>query len=201
MPLLFDTESELDSYVQQLDIPDEIKELGDEANHRFVEWCLQNDGPPTDEFGRNLATWYARKRACGANNTDRAFQQQQVSRYNGDEPWLKAARDKYRRATGKDVPSGAIYISQIAKEPNDPRAWVTDLGELSKRAREIGHGIDALGVKEEISQPKRVRYSPQLLQQHLRKAVADPSNIGKDVRELAHNITEKHAYDSKKLED
>lgn len=196
-PLVFDDERQLGNYLSGLEVPADIASLGQNAISRYYQWCLENGGPPDNAFAENLALWFARQRSVGSKATDRAFQESQGSRYTGNEHWLRIARRKYKKATGHDVPQGMIYVSQLATEPNDPEAWVRDRGDLARRAKELGKGVDEMGIKEAEFEPRQKRaphLAEDIMQRHLRKAVANPANIGKDVGELRHNITQAHAY-------
>lgn len=184
--LVFDTEEKLFEYVRQLPIVSQ----DDDIQERYVRCRLDGES-------HLMAEIFAFRKPPGTNNTDRVFMGGALdgSKYNHDAIWLKKAKANYKKATGHDLGSGMTYISRIARFPNDPWAWVNDVGELKKKAEIRGHGIDDLGLKARISEPpKKVRMAPDILQHHLRKAVADPANVGKNVEELKHNIIEKHAY-------
>jgi hypothetical protein len=181
--LVFESEAKLREFVSELPTisNDEAIQMAymrmrlDGQAHPFAEMCAFRTPP-------------------GTKNTDRAFQENQISRYTGKEPWMKQAVRKYKAATGHDIPKGAMYISQLAKEPNDPRAWVTDLGDVKRRLRELGHGCDDLGIAPVEMEPIRVKYDEALIQERMRKAVAKPENIGKNATDIREAIIEKHSY-------
>lgn len=83
-----------------------------------------------------MAEMLACRQPPGLKGTDRAFNE---GRCNGNQfermPWLG---DYYREIAHRHGISttGKFYASQIANEPGDPRAWISDVGELKKVAAE-----------------------------------------------------------------
>ena len=148
-----------------------------------------------------LAEMFAYQQPCGTKNTDRAFFH---SKMNGQDleqlpaGMQKRARERYQRETGRDIPQGSVYISQLAQGPGDPRAYFDSVGDIKKRCLETGASCEALGIAgAEVMAPKpRVKYAPRLLQRRLRSEMAKPENKGKRPQELAEKIVDKHSYNA-----
>lgn len=149
----------------------------------------------------NLAEMFAFKQPCGTKNTDRAFFE---GKYNGQEfealpkGMQKRANERYRRETGRNIPQGSVYISQLAQKPGDPRAYFDSVSDIKKRCMETGASCEALGIHgAEVMAPKpKVKYAPRLLQRRLRSEMAKPENKGKRPQELAEKITAQHSYNA-----
>jgi hypothetical protein len=152
----------------------------------------------------NMASIFALRRPPGTSNTDRAFFQ---NKHNGEElkslpvGMAKRAAERYKRETGRDIPQGAVYISQLAKKPGDPAAYFDTVGDIKRACERSGAGCDALGIKpvEVAPPPKKVDYAPRLLNRRLRGELMKPENKEKRtnqraIREMAEKIKDKHSY-------
>lgn len=155
-----------------------------------------------------MAEICACRKPPGANNTDRAFLQ---GRQNGEQlaglpPQLaRRAAAEYKKATGRSVPQGSVYISQLAKRPNDPRAFVDSLGDIKRRCEQTGAACEELGIKgAEVPPPEKQKLSNMLLKDHVqrevRKAVEEnPKLRGKRIEpkklaEMKEKIVHNHEY-------
>lgn len=149
----------------------------------------------------NLAEMFAFKQPCGTKNTDRAFFE---GKYTGQDfeqlpPGMqKRAMGRYRRETGRSIPQGSVYISQLAEKPGDPRAYFDSVSDIKKRCLETGASCEALGIAgAEVMAPKpKVKYAPRLLKRRLQAEMARPENKGKRPQELAEKIIDKHHYNA-----
>ena len=150
-----------------------------------------------------IAEMLAHRRPPGANNTDRAYQhggEKMPGGLGSMPPMLRKARmAMYKRMTGKDVPTGYIYSSTLARFPSDPMAWVADVGELKSRAKQFGKGCEELGLSAADAQPpKKVVMAEDLVNRNVRKAIAKPENAGKDIGTIREEVIEKHSYQPEK---
>ncbi len=149
----------------------------------------------------SIAEICAFKTPPGTKNTDRAFFE---GKYGGQDleqlpaGMQKRARERYRKMTGRDIPQGSVYISQLADGPGDPKAYFDSVHDIKKRCIETGAACEALGIAgAEVMAPKpKVKYAPRLLQRRLKSAMANPENQGKKPRELAEAIIDKHSYNA-----
>lgn len=157
-----------------------------------------------------MAEICALRKPPGANNTDRAFLE---GRQNGEQlaglpPQLaKRAAAEYKKATGRSVPQGSVYVSQLARRPNDPRAFVDSVGDIKRRCEQAGHACEELGVEGvDLPPPPKKKLSNMLMTQHIqrgiRRAVAEnPKLRGKRIdpkklAEMKERIIDKHEYKS-----
>ena len=183
-----------------IDVPNEIASLGQRAVDRYLKWCDDNGGEPVGKFQMDLAIMFARQRACGANETDRAFQE---GRNNGESigsmhPRMqKILARRYKKLTGMSLPSGAQYLSQAAKKPLDPRAIVESVADVKRineqRRIEADKTMDAIAKND----TPRKRLGGHVLQHRVYREMKKPENFGKSVREVAESVVDKHGYNSR----
>lgn len=140
----------------------------------------------------NMAEMLAVRIPAGTKNTDRAFLEGKHSSYGLE----STAMPEYylRRAKQAGVnPHGKVYVSQLASEWADPRAWVSDLGEVGDRCRQSGRGCAALGIEAPEPEPtQQIRLAEDIVQEEMTRAlVKDPSKATK-LTDLRHEVIEKH---------
>lgn len=183
----------------EMPIPAEIEYLGEEACVRYLLWCAFNQGPPKGQMQRDLAIMYARQRACGANNTDRAFME---GRSNGAqfahfEEGGNAYARIHKRMTGREPSKGSVYSRQLARFPGDPKAWVDSVSDIKRVARETNKTVEELGIKSIEEPVKRKALSERGIQRHLNEYLRkDPGRkyTPKEVQKLREKIVHKHGY-------
>lgn len=146
----------------------------------------------------SMAEILATRTPPGTGGTDRAFM---AGRQNGQDidgmldPVRKKRMRTYKRLTGRDMPSHARYMSQIARFPGDPNAVVESIDDFKKKLTEGGHGCEEVGVKAAEPKPrKRIALAEPLVQNLLKQERAKPENAGKRTEELREKIIDKHAY-------
>lgn len=101
-------------------------------------------------------------------------------------------RDRYKRAIGS-YPSGKKYMSQLARYPGDPRAWVDSLSDVSRICREdnltweyagrIRHRAVERDEPDPLDKPYEV--APDLIEKRVRKAVKANPDLAHDPKALA----------------
>lgn len=184
--LQFDTPELLCEFIENLPIISD----DDTVQAFYIEMRL-------DGQSHYFAEMCAHRRPPGTQHTDQSFQKIGQSLGKMPEMIRRQRLMIYERMMGKGrkPPEGYLYMSQMARFPGDPRAWVADVGELKSRCKEDGSGIEELGIKavEKAPRPKVVM-DDDLVNRYVRKAVADPVNAGKNVQTIKHEVIEKHAY-------
>lgn len=187
---------------QKIEVPSEIRELGDYGIARFMDWCETNGGPPSGRFQLDMAIWYSRQRACGTKNTDRAFLQ--GSQCGGDFANMPPGVAKkiarlYKKHTGRSLPKNARYNSQVARFPGDPMAVVSDIGDLKRAAINAGKAYEDVGIKaREVAPPdlNKKKLGGMLLRRRMAKELRKPENFGKKPQEIKERIIDKHGYNA-----
>ena len=104
--------------------------------------------------------------------------------------------DFYKKACEKAGGSikGKRYISQLAKFPGDPKAWVSNLGDVKKVCEERNFGCEEVGVKQrdpdkEPPPPKPI--ADHLVHRETMKRLEGQKVSGKEYRRKFHETKEK----------
>jgi len=153
----------------------------------------------------SMAEMLAYRQAPGAQ-TDREFQRGQgtlESQYGNDPQYLHEITQTAMR-NGYKPNVNDVYVPGIAAFPGDPRAFVTDRGEIKKVAEERGLGISGM-VKHKAPQPEYDPLKPPTLPNKGRRPIAPdiaqmiakqdgliPPDADKLPGSVAHKIAEKH---------
>lgn len=140
----------------------------------------------------NMAEMLAFRSPSGTKNTDRAFLEGRHDGYGLESTKMPEFYLKKAKKAGVN-PSGKVYVSQLASERGDPRAWVSSLGEVGDRCRESGRGCAALGIKTPEPKPtQQIRLAEDIVQKEMTKSLMkDPSKATK-LTELRQEVIEKH---------
>lgn len=109
-------------------------------------------------------------------------------------PHLGDAYAAEARAAGVNV-NGKVYLSSLAAFPGDPRAWVSDRGDVQRVCEERGWSCEgAVTVKPRSSlngPPQGPAVADDLVDRAVAEAVArDPGLAEKDPGEVRHDATQ-----------
>lgn len=96
--------------------------------------------------------------------------------------------------------TGKKYISQIARFPNDPRAWVTGKSDLQRICEQENWGCEGLlNVKATdmgYKPPDRIGLDPVLLEEYTQRAINNDPGLAEkpreEVREKVRNRIQPH---------
>jgi hypothetical protein len=145
----------------------------------------------------NMAEMLAVRIPSGTKNTDRAFMEGKHSNYGLES--TKIPEYYLKRAMEAGVnPHGKVYVSQLASEWGDPRAWVSDLSEVGDRCRASGKGCAALGIEAVEPPPKQqIRLAEDLVQEEMTNALRKDPGKATKLTELRQEVIEKHGSPSK----
>jgi len=106
--------------------------------------------------------------------------------------------DAYKRITekhGGDT-TGKVYLSQLAKFPGDPQAWVSGRGDIQRVLEERGWGSEGavnVMVREPLEEPKSLAgdVCPKVLEQRTKQYIANCPEPVKDRNEVKEMIRDK----------
>ena len=135
--------------------------------------------------------------------TDSTFlKDSENGRQFADCPHIGDAYKARCEANGGSV-KGKKYLSQLARYPGDPRAWVSGRGDIQRICEEDGSTCDGL-VKVKGRQPREApKPGPELAADIVEEKVNEicdglPNQRFIDRQDLREQIIEKHRYKKKK---
>lgn len=102
----------------------------------------------------------------------------------------------YRRVAEREGQNikGKKYISQLARYPGDPEAWVSGRGDVQARCDERGWGCDGsvkVKAKEAEEAAKPVDVAPDILEREVLKAKEGKTMTKRQAEDLTHAVKEK----------
>ena len=133
--------------VAEIEIPDEVLELGDAGVERWLEWVEIIGGAPKDRFASDLAIMFARRRGPGSTGTD-GNNFRGVAAGNPFPSMPESLRQHYIKQAREQGVSfqGKVYKASLVrpefKGRFDPEALVGDTAETKARLRERGWSSD-----------------------------------------------------------
>lgn len=89
---------------------------------------------------------------------------------------------------------GKVYLSALALEPGDPKAWVSDRHDVQKVCEERNlkcEGAVKVAHREQEPAPAP-RLAEPLVRRIMRQEIAKAPEKAKDLGELRHEVIEKH---------
>lgn len=182
--------------MQILSIEAEAKQLGSLKAYRAM--IKRGESP-------RMAIMLLSQRFPGIKGTDTGFQKLERERVNHDYTDTDMAKiHELAKAAGVST-AGKTYNGTLGRY-RDPRAWVSDTGDVRAAAKEKGLSLRGqVNVENEAKPVKRKKLSERLVReaeiQHLKADPALAERCRKKVsarNELRHNIIEKHGVKRKK---
>lgn len=150
-----------------------------------------------------FAEMCALRQPPGSNQSDRAFLQ---GRQNGE--WLdKLPKRQAERMLGMAReagvnPSGKYYFGGIADKrgPGDPKAWITDAGDVKRVAEERGFDVTGAVNHKAGGRPleKKTKIAKDILARETRREMAADQKLSKrEAREKAKDRITPHWHKGK----
>lgn len=139
------------------------------------------------------------------SDSDREFLEGRGGCYSqfGDSKFGNAVANHYAKVAKQHKVSttGKVYISGLAEFPGDPRAWISDRGDVKRLCEEKGFGCEgAVKVKSRSreKEPEQVRLAPDIVD-HLvtRKVRNNPTLMKKGKQELREMVIDQHGRKAK----
>jgi hypothetical protein len=140
-----------------------------------------------------------RSRKCpGVAGTDTAFMEGFLTGHDDGLVGESAQpfRELYRQKTGS-YPTGKRYMSQLARSPGDPRAWVDSLHDVKRICQEDNLSwvyadrlLHEAREPEQAPEEKPYAVAPDLIEKRVKRAVSENPDLKHQPKKLADKRAE-----------
>jgi post-segregation antitoxin (ccd killing protein) len=176
-----------------IQLPFDIQRASAEVRNHYIRMVNAGQSP-------RFAEMCALQQPPGTKGTDRAFQEGRLAGNQWDELPARQAKKMIREAKAAGINiSGKQYVSGLANKLGhcDPRAWVSDLSDVKRVAKDRNLNVSGL-VNVEATELPPIRHdlNPRIAKELAKKEIAKNPKLS--MYEALVKVKEKHAPKWKK---
>jgi post-segregation antitoxin (ccd killing protein) len=176
-----------------IQLPFDIQRASAEVRSHYISMINAGQSP-------RFAEMCALQQPPGTKGTDRAFQEGRLAGNQWDELPARQAKKMIREAKAAGINiSGKQYVSGLANKLGhcDPRAWVSDLSDVKRVAKDRNLNVSGL-VNIEATELPPIRHdlNPRIAKELAKKEIAKNPKLS--MQEALVKVKEKHTPKWKK---
>lgn len=176
-----------------IQLPFDIQRASAEVRNHYIRMINAGQSPRFSEM-------CALQQPPGTKGTDRAFQEGRLAGNQWDELPARQAKKMIREAKAAGINiSGKQYVSGLANKLGhcDPRAWVSDLSDVKRVAKDRNLNVSGL-VNIEATELPPIRHdlNPRIAKELAKKEIAKNPKLS--MQDALVKVKEKHTPKWKK---